>query len=334
MRSLLWTVTLSAISTLAAGETKPAQPEMRIYDVTAITALIPDLPGPWVDLPGTSIAPVSPFAPLPAAMVTVQSLGDMIRNRVQPDSWDPNLGTSIEERGGVLVIAQTVAVHGLIGDLLRTFHTEQAKQLNVQGLLIEVTPAQLVPVLGQGGKVFSKPEIKALLEKGKLRAAPQLAAQNTQRAHTRSGTEHAYVSDADISGDMPDPVVKTCLEGIVFDVRTTLSHDYTMGHVELRLSIQDKVNIRELDGMKTNIPDIKDKPPALTSSENPAAVKPTELQAHFPLQSAAVEARMLRQTMDVHCGEWTLAGILPPAKGVNADAPQHMLVFIQVNKVE
>jgi tetratricopeptide (TPR) repeat protein len=114
--------------------------ELRIYDVSDLTLSIQDMPGPdlqvqTVDPTDASVSPgiVNPFVQQQAApQVTAASIKDTIRLHVKPESWDPAQGTSIEERGGKLVVMQRPQVHALIDQLLANFRATQKIMVNVE----------------------------------------------------------------------------------------------------------------------------------------------------------------------------------------------------------
>lgn len=125
--------------------------ELRIYDVSDLTQAVPDFPGPDFQLTtpgddggaGGAAGAANPFVAAPAPTVTVQSIADMIRNRVRPDSWDPNQGTSIEERAGKLVVMQRPDVHSLIDQLLSNFRATQKILVNIEGRFLTIREAYL-----------------------------------------------------------------------------------------------------------------------------------------------------------------------------------------------
>ncbi|MCK6470340.1 MAG: hypothetical protein L6R28_01225 [Planctomycetes bacterium] len=124
--------------------------EMRIYDVTDLTLNIQDFPGPDFQLQTISDdesagggAALNPFAAAPAATVTVASIADMIRQRVRPDSWDPQQNTSIEERAGRLVVMQRPEIHALIDQLLANFRAAQRLMVNIESRFLQIREAYL-----------------------------------------------------------------------------------------------------------------------------------------------------------------------------------------------
>jgi len=87
---------------------------LKVYDIHDFAAKPEDFPGPDLDLnaagqPGKGVKDGRP---------TVQSVAEMIQSRVADDTWSAELGTSIEERGGQLVIMQRPGAHRQIAALL------------------------------------------------------------------------------------------------------------------------------------------------------------------------------------------------------------------------
>jgi len=122
--------------------------DLHIYDIRDLTYTITSFPGPELILttaPGGGgaggaggMGPITLDAPPPASLVAAGSLAELIMSRVQPSSWGADLGTSIEERSGKLVVMQKPEIHRLISQLLRTFRESQTLQVTVQARFIEV----------------------------------------------------------------------------------------------------------------------------------------------------------------------------------------------------
>ena len=127
--------------------------ELRIYDVSDMTLIIQDMPGPELQLQtldpsqdqqagGGGVA--NPFQAAAAApTVTAANIADMIRLHVRPESWDPTQGTSIEERSGKLVVMQRPEVHALIDQLLSNFRATQKIMVNIEARFLQLNQANL-----------------------------------------------------------------------------------------------------------------------------------------------------------------------------------------------
>jgi Flp pilus assembly secretin CpaC/tetratricopeptide (TPR) repeat protein len=124
--------------------------ELRIYDVSDLIQTVQDFAGPELQLvtvgdttAGPGGAGANPFIAAPTNAPTLTNIADMIRNRVRPDSWDPALGTSIEERGGKLVVMQRPEVHALIDQLLSNFRSTQKMMINIESRFLTIREAYL-----------------------------------------------------------------------------------------------------------------------------------------------------------------------------------------------
>ncbi len=221
---------------------------LRMYDLGGLTHSLVDFPGPSnasiLGDPTKSSVVFGCFGAPSSGELTLQSIAQMIQNRVHPESWDANLGTSIEERAGRLVIMQVPEVHRAINALLKTFLENNYKQLVVQCLLVDLKPEALLPFLGKAGRSFSKEVIQAAIVRGQVRGMPQVVAQNTQRVHVFSGTEQAALVDAEV-GDAPAPIVKTFVEGVGLEVQPILSDDERFVDLDLRLFVTEDLQLRE-----------------------------------------------------------------------------------------
>ncbi len=125
--------------------------ELRIYDISDLTQSIPDFPGPELQLstagdPNQAAAnnpAAGAFAPKATVVPTAASIADMIKTRVRPDSWDPALGTSVEEMAGRLVVMQRPEIHALIDQLLSSFRSTQRMMINIESRFLTIREAYL-----------------------------------------------------------------------------------------------------------------------------------------------------------------------------------------------
>ncbi|MCX7804687.1 MAG: hypothetical protein N3A38_05795 [Planctomycetota bacterium] len=116
---------------------------LRIYDVRDLTMEVHDFPGPDLQLQtvtgagaGGGLPPLPPPPEAPA--VTVESISELIRTRIKPESWDVNLGTSIEQKGGRLVVMQRPEVHRLIDQLLANLRSAQKIQVVIESRFLTI----------------------------------------------------------------------------------------------------------------------------------------------------------------------------------------------------
>jgi len=126
--------------------------ELRIYDVSDLTQNIQDFPGPDFQISvvgdagaggGGAAGGAGVFQAAPKVAPTLTNIADMIRNRVRPESWDAALGTSIEERGGRLVVMQRPEIHALVDQLLSNFRATQKMMINIESRFLQIREAYL-----------------------------------------------------------------------------------------------------------------------------------------------------------------------------------------------
>ena len=80
-------------------------------------------------------------------------------------------------------------------------------------------------------------------EHADLLLAPRLTMYNNQRAYILAAKQQAYIADYDISGGVFDPVIQTILEGIVLDVKPTVSHERRYITLELRPGTAQRLDL-------------------------------------------------------------------------------------------
>jgi len=117
---------------------------LRIYDVRDLTDDLPDYPGPefQLEVGGVESLGGGGLALMDTGMggeeVTAGSIAELISSRVNPTEWAAELGTSIEERGGRLVVMQRPEVHRLIDKLLQSFRASEKILVTVEGRFLEI----------------------------------------------------------------------------------------------------------------------------------------------------------------------------------------------------
>jgi len=112
---------------------------MRIYDVQDLILAIPDFPGPEMDLQANQAGALPVFGNQPAQAQTDEAaIVEMIKQRIRPDTWGPNQGTSIEPRNGKLVVVQRPEVHRMISSLLADLRSSQKVLVVVEGRLLTI----------------------------------------------------------------------------------------------------------------------------------------------------------------------------------------------------
>jgi hypothetical protein len=222
---------------------------MRIYDVRDLTGDVPDFPGPHISVdPGPAqyrraAGGLCIVGGAEHEGVTATGLAEMIRERVRPGLWAAELGTSIEERGGNLVVRQTEDVHAEIDALLEKFRAGFGPFVRIETKAFRADASGLAGALrGAANPGFLTPAERARLEDGLSRLAAATVASartvcmNNQRTHVFSGVLSDHVLDLEASGDMLDPVVRQLANGMTMDVAPVVSHDRSHIRLEIRLT--------------------------------------------------------------------------------------------------
>ncbi len=113
--------------------------KMQIYDIQDLILAIPDFPGPDMDLQANQAGALPVFQNQPAqAQNDEAAIVAMIKQRIRPDTWGPNQGTSIEPRNGKLVVVQRPEVHRMISSLLSDLRSTQKVLVVVEGRLLTI----------------------------------------------------------------------------------------------------------------------------------------------------------------------------------------------------
>jgi hypothetical protein len=185
----------------------------------------------WIDL-GDRHAPrfdsqgIAPMAEIPPDnrrdgfyIPSCDSVADLIMNRVWPGSWAPELGTSIEDRGGHVVVTQTPYVHLLVAAHLARMRKEQDRRVEtcVHFVRLPFAGAPSAPVGG-----------------GPPSGAKLLAANSIQCLRGRRGFMiDGWAERIAPNGSLPE---RGRLRGTVVEVRPTVAKDGQTVEVELRLA--------------------------------------------------------------------------------------------------
>ncbi|MHC5053721.1 MAG: hypothetical protein ACYTKD_03270 [Planctomycetota bacterium] len=221
--------------------------ELRIYSIHDLTLEIPDFPGPSI-MPDT----VDGFGGRRGVAfsaererdlgMSAEAIAEFISTRVQPGSWDASLGTSVEERGGKLVIVQATEVHEEIERLLGLLRKNERRMVSFHVRALRAPSSEVKRALERTARdgTLEADAIERLtrlgrLEPGRLLATTRFTCFNTQRTHGWGGERTDYVGDLEISGDSYDPVVLQLRQGLSADVRPVVSDDGRAMIQELRL---------------------------------------------------------------------------------------------------
>ena len=303
--------------------------EMRIYDVTSLISSIPDFPSSDYSPPSRGAtngeAPqancfgIMPAVPGPP---TLTAISQMIHDRVRPESWDPALGTSIDERAGHLVVMQTPEVHKLIGKLLNDLSALEKTQIVIKGLLMTANdlPKETYFDSAMLAKLSKSAGETAVL------ARPRIVCYNTQRTHIVSGKEFSYIGNYNIVGDMYEPESRMGLDGYVLDVKPILSEDRKTVQVEVRFTLYTNVQNTTTDAVLFASPIQKASPGGEKAMEGNAWEHSGT--AKMPVDIPTSDTRKLRTQIVVPEGQWVLAGTFSNPVAESKQKDKYLLFFI------
>ncbi|MEI6233931.1 MAG: hypothetical protein WCT04_12815 [Planctomycetota bacterium] len=264
--------------------------EFQIYDVTDLTSTPVDFP--FLEQARITGDNICCYGMPTIVAPTCASIAEMIKIRVQPKSWDPVDGASIEEKGGMLVVMQTAEVHKSIAALFATFREQIQMQVVVKGLLVPsaTIPRETYFNAEALGKLIGPNGVASVL------AAPRIVCRNGQRTHVRSTRDFGHIHDFEVSGNSLDPVIRQLKEGCIFDVRPRLSHDRRSTTVELRCTLTSGAEMKENRRMTLA--------PPMANAGN-AAVSST-----LEVDTSSMKQGCVKTTVRIPNGVWMLAGTI------------------------
>ncbi len=334
--SIVLTLFLAAAPRAVGGqgqnEKTPPKTVMRVYDIRELIGYRRDYPGPYVGeiLPYAGGLPL--FAPpSPEPVLNEAALVEMIKRRIDPASWAPNRGVSIEERSGRLVVGQTHDAHRRIAALLRRARVPAKRQLSVRALVVAVDARAAAKLRERRSQFFSAQEAGELVRaagRKNLLASPQMICRNLQRNHVGALTRLDYVAGLRISGQEAVPNVATLMLGTVLDARPSLTYERDAADVELRLSFGGncRVRRRRVSGFFT-VPPVRDAKGKLVPGSAP---RPVAYGGTLDLPDLASWG--VRTNVTVPLGKYALAAAFPLPRG--AGAPRTAVVLLGVDTAD
>jgi len=137
---IAWKIRNGVVMILASDEALD-KPVLQFYDVKDLVAKITDFPGQEINLVPSKYQPPEPtdLDAEPGSAFEVDTLMDVIRTTIAPDSWDTIDGANIEPKNNVLVVTTTPEIHRQIGSFLSDLrkNTGLLISLEVRFLLAE-----------------------------------------------------------------------------------------------------------------------------------------------------------------------------------------------------
>jgi len=321
----------------------PGKPELRSYDVRGLCATVDDYPGPVQLFPnqgdmGGDIGYLrtDPFPPaVTTPRVTAESTIDMIRQRFQPESWQPGKGHSIENRAWQLAVIHTPEVHRLIAAQLQAMEDRRLR-LSVQGLVVSVEARAARELRMRPSPSLSAQEVEALIKAagpGGVLAAPEVVCAHGQRNNAAAVRFHRRVSAYRAGDGAIQPVLSSDVTGMTFDVRPVMGTDGSSADLDVHFNLTGNWREREVEFSTLSVPRADQRPirpgdEGSTGGEAHGHGKPVPFRGRITLPEAGCWRLHTRVTvpLDTHI----LVGMGPAAPGLEgkAGAPDRTVAVI------
>ena len=197
----------------------------RFYDVSNLTTLVAD------QLLEPSNLGVSMYnAPEPRELAEssspfeIDSLIDLIRMTIEPETWDAIEGASIEPKNSQLIVTNIPRVQQGIKAMLDRLGKIASRHVVVDVIALPVNK-ETAALLGQRPRELSPAEAKAL---GAMKALGTLRVTCFDGQHSvqRSGTRHSYLQDYDVeiaqASAIGDPIRAEVFSGFTAEISATM----------------------------------------------------------------------------------------------------------------
>lgn len=138
--SLRWKIENGVVKFVTVEEMVGGQ-VLHMYEVRDLIHPIPDFPGAEINVQpsGGITLPDEDLEERESNVVTSDLLDQLIRNNIDPESWDADPANSLQiNEMGVMVVNQTLAVHEKIGQLLADLREATGIMVDIQSRFIKV----------------------------------------------------------------------------------------------------------------------------------------------------------------------------------------------------
>lgn len=222
--------------------------QLRMFDVSSLTAGIRDFPGPALklDVNRESSAPTTTFVPPSdeGEGMSPEALIASIQNNVSHASWS-NSRNRLWQMGDQVVAVQSPAVLAEIAKFLAVAAPARNRLIGVELAIVAMDDAEWTARhAALSGASPAEDALKDLLQAALKGSGPRLvssaggACMNDQRFHVWTGFDQAYVQDMDVQiaqgASCGDPVIGIIESGCCLDIRPSLTGDGKRLHVDLR----------------------------------------------------------------------------------------------------
>ncbi|HEX7897090.1 MAG TPA: hypothetical protein VF950_04990 [Planctomycetota bacterium] len=315
-RQVLFLLTPSVVAIDDRPVPEPAFEEqrvMKLYDISPLTRRVQDWAGPKLGIPTAGFGGGGPLAGAtftldePKARMEADSVLDLLRTRVAPDTWGNKRNSLTAGPEGTLLARQKPEVLKEIDRLLGQLLHVRAQMISTEAVLISFRKTgradweKEIPALLPGGYFVERAAFDKLMEEAykgqnvRLVEISEISSFPQQRVHAaRLQVENLlvdYEPQVATCAWAYDPIIGTASAGFVLDVRPHFIDDSDRIAVSLRASLA-RHDVREVE---------------------------TSGPASGPLQIARGQA--LRWESDVLCAKdrWTLVGLQSRGRGEDAE---------------
>jgi hypothetical protein len=158
------------------------------------------------------------------SVVEVDAVIEMIRQMVEPETWDTVEGADIQPKNASIMVTTIPRVHEGIVRLLETLRANVRMQATVDVVAVPVS-AELAAALAIRPRELNASEIEMLAKVAPLGRA-RIVCRNGQQLAQRSGSERGYLADYEVrtaqGAQIGDPVRAQVFEGCGIEVRAAL----------------------------------------------------------------------------------------------------------------
>jgi hypothetical protein len=172
---------------------------------------------------------------------SVDWLIEVIRQTVEPESWDTIEGADIQPRGPRLIITTSARVHRGIEELLARLVAFLDAYVAVEIVAIPAE-GETVGLLLKRARDLGKEEARKLLD-GEILGRLEVVCTDGQQVVQRSGTRHYYLQDYEVEiaqgSEIGDPVRRDVFSGFSAQVRAILDRGRNGAVLHLKLERTD-----------------------------------------------------------------------------------------------
>jgi hypothetical protein len=315
-RQVLFLLTPSVIAIDDRPVAEPAFEEqrvMKLYDISPLTRRIQDWAGPKLGIPAPGHFGGGPLTGAtftldePKARMEGESVLDLLRTRVAPDTWGNKRNSLTAGPEGTLLVRQKPEVLKEIDRLLGQLLHVRAQMISTEAVLLSFRKTgradweKEIPALLPGGYFVERASFDKLMEEAykgqnvRVVEIAEIASFPQERVHTARMEIESLLTDYEpqvaTCAWAFDPIIGTASAGFVLDVRPHFIDDSDRIAVSLRASLA-----------RYSVRDVETSGPASGALQIP-------------------QGQTLNWESDVLCGKdrWTLVGLQSRGRGEDAE---------------